>query len=1518
MSERGGHSGKVGDRYEALWMAKQLLRVVQGHLNFAQLEALGDDERGVDVWLEDADGRAIACQCKSGSSGSYSWPMETLARRGVLKYLAYQLGRDDKNRFRFISSLPAPGLDALSTRARDNKGDALEWLEEQVSKCPICRREFPSFCKALDLDPSRAGDLQVAFDLLRRTEVAMFRNDEETREDLAATANEYFEGSPVAALSHLRAMVVDRLRTRWYVEEILQQMRGAEIAPRPRLDDKRAAPAIERLQQTFASSIQQRLLGGSLIARTQARQILDLLGDGARIVAVHAPAGYGKSCVLLEVCTGLHAKGTPFLPLRLDRQTLLQDLEAYGRSQGLPSSPHLTLKRMAGQRRAVLIIDQLDALQWTGMNAASEMDAFERLCREALLHSNLSLVVACRTFDLRHDPMIENWTKAHKPAQVPIDRLPEPTARKLVEACGTAWEKLTTRQRSILREPQALRLWLDLKEPAFSTMADLMREFWDEQSRNWAAQSVEREAWDLIDILLDHMALHTQLWVPSDRSRKHKKASAKLQSLGVIADDGRQITFTHQSLADHLAARRVVDRMEDEGKRFMELAPSRRGQTLYFRHQLRHVLDLLRDRGGAVYEQTLRDIILGPNVRFHIRHMTLAWMGGIADPSEAEQRVISAACEVPALQENVTELTFRGSVPWTSLLLARGDLLRALQSGDTQRVNSSIWLMWNVRAECGDAIADVMSEGSLDDDLWRRYVRAVLPFQPETDTDSLFHYRLELARRCVASERYIWSTLAAASPRRCVQLLAAYADGFLGYAEGQFAQPIGVAELHRFSEHLAMARAGFGAADEVLRLLPQRFEQICGLDDRHDLKRLPGQPLAHTREAMLLMLTGASMSRAEDALDADVQGLASAYMPLYGVMLRHAPRELADGVLGWLLDDESRLSALSHGYVQHTWFGACRVIRRFAPSASRNAYERLEAKLLGFSDPSEIESARRHAQRRASDSLDSPNKVGLARYFLLQALPGRRTSDRAKAELSLLHQKFSHSHWVRYPRHRVRGGVVRSPLTGDKARALSDTAWIQIATSERTTGARWTDSPEGVVVSSGVEEFAADLGQVAQLYPDRFCALAQRLPPVATRYIGAVLSAVSWRRPPDGITAEHREAWKPASTEAIESLLGFVCGNWNDSYSYSFVDAIRNYPDCELSGSVIERLRALASHPDPQPGELKESETNGDDEARARDLEMQALNSIRGRTAEAVASLIRNRPDLAENLGSTVDTLLGDPHPAVRVAAIDIAAALTTQDAQLGIERFLQTIADTEEHVLLTRACRRMIGWSYARAKRRIGAVVAAMCRSEDPAVSRWGANHAASIHIVLGDLGDMCIACVTGAVAQRVGVAEAAARYFSDGKYVSACTPLLRVLLNDPDASVREATRACFRGQAWLEEAGAVAFAQESGHSNAVQEDPEGIIFSLSQCAGDLLPHAELIFAVCDAYQGRLAEQTRNIQHAEAAGPHWLGPVIFRLYEQATRQRDDVVIQGCLDAVDALLENRVGIGTELASVFDA
>ena len=49
--EKGGRADKAGNRFENNWILYNLLQVIEERIQYVMIEAIGEDEEGVDLWI---------------------------------------------------------------------------------------------------------------------------------------------------------------------------------------------------------------------------------------------------------------------------------------------------------------------------------------------------------------------------------------------------------------------------------------------------------------------------------------------------------------------------------------------------------------------------------------------------------------------------------------------------------------------------------------------------------------------------------------------------------------------------------------------------------------------------------------------------------------------------------------------------------------------------------------------------------------------------------------------------------------------------------------------------------------------------------------------------------------------------------------------------------------------------------------------------------------------------------------------------------------------------------------------------------------------------------------------------------------------------------------------------------------------------------------------------------------------------------------------------------------------------
>ncbi len=415
---------------------------------------------------------------------------------------------------------------------------------------------------------------------------------------------------------------------------------------KPGVEQPELLRRVEALRGRFAESLRHYLAGGRLIPRPETTEVMAALQKtGIRLVLIHGVAGAGKSGVLYELTQRLDEEDTPYLPLRLDRQRPKVSPQHFGRIElGLPDSPVRCLQRLAGDGRVVLILDQLDALRWTSAHTSGAWDVCRELIDEALKESDaIYVVVCCRSFDLEHDPRIRAWKQAaHNLHAMAVGEISESAVREVVEGLGASYSALRPRERSLLGTVLHLKMWADVFQstqstPEVETSRGLMRAFWESRYDELRTGGMPRPDADrILGTLVEFMDEHTRLTAPVRRLRASEHEGKILQSLHIIQVAGGWVSFCHQSYLDYLLADRLMERLDARKMTVGQWLGERTRQSLFRREQLRLILGYLRDERPSDYLASLRELIYGQNVRFHLKHLILQFLGQVTDPRNQE------------------------------------------------------------------------------------------------------------------------------------------------------------------------------------------------------------------------------------------------------------------------------------------------------------------------------------------------------------------------------------------------------------------------------------------------------------------------------------------------------------------------------------------------------------------------------------------------------------------------------------------------------------------------------------------------------------------------------------------------------------------------------------------------------------------------------------------------------------------------------------------------------------------
>ena len=687
----GGVASKIADLYEATWTVGSVLDLLEGQLDALHLEPRDEDGLGVEFYRILPSGIREYHSVKRQVPGSLNaWTPYQLSRadpktgRSIFSDLIGHLEGADTARAVFVSQDSAGVVRELTERARATPETAK--FSESLS---VAQRG--AFDKYIVPIAHSAAD---AHEKLQRCRFETISHHQLTRsvEDRVPALIQRTDGGPVDppavrllleqfAWSHLGQVVTQN--------DVAAELERLSLARQPLAASAQLQGRIADRNDAYRGRIRRTLVNGAHMPRAQARRITDDLLAGKRSVLLAGTAGEGKSCIVAQVGERLGEALTPHIVLSMDELGDVISAAELGERLGLPASPAIVLGQMAAGSRAVLCIDQLDALSSVSGRHVQQRQLLEELIQQAARYPELRLFLACRSFDLEHDDALLGLVRDEPPTarRVDVELLSTDDVRDALATAGLEGTTLSDSQLELLRTPLHLYLYLGSgrQREGFGSRRDLFDRYWDEKRRRvdkLAGQGAFADAVERLSILLSD---RSQLRVSRTALTHHESTLEAMASEGVVVFDDQHVSFFHASFFDYAFARGFVSR----GQSLVDWLTAD-GQDLFRRSQVRQVLEFLREDDANVYLEKLTRLLRDDAIRFHLKRLALDWLGQLPDPREEEWTLLEQQDE--RLQPHIIRAV-RNREAWFRLLDSRGAVRAWLTSERNEDRNRALYLL---------------------------------------------------------------------------------------------------------------------------------------------------------------------------------------------------------------------------------------------------------------------------------------------------------------------------------------------------------------------------------------------------------------------------------------------------------------------------------------------------------------------------------------------------------------------------------------------------------------------------------------------------------------------------------------------------------------------------------------------------------------------------------------------------------------------------------------------------------
>lgn len=1567
MAEPGGIASKLGTQYERRFAIWHLVRLVTDQILSLKWEPASGDSGGADIDLVLPDGKTEHVQLKRQNRACDKWSPASLEQENVLSAAATYVDASENARFRFASSLPVPHLKDICDDLTRHEGPDSQFIAERINALKDRGKCFKELLQKWGLQHGVDVDEALALRRLRVMRFEVVESGDSERERIGLLIQNTFDGDPVTVTALLEGYLERHLGKTITAQPLLDYLAQHGHRPRDLRRDPQLRTTVGTLRDDFIVSLRERLVAQTWIPRSQVEDIASqIIGeDPPRLVLVHGKAGTGKSGVLLGISEKLKAAGVPSLPLSLSARPMDGDARRYGESIGLKATPAAALRAVAHDGRAVLVIDQLDALRLTTSGATAAWQQCASMLREAVHDPMTVVVVACRTFDLEHDANIMRWRgtveRAHpgRVSTVDVGTLSESDIRPLLQSVGVDYGSLPPRLQSLLHHPGTLEAWYTLARKGdvrrdLASQTQLIAALIGTYRIEAAAVPgvADADVHRAITLARKTMEQSGKLSVPEVAFDTCQAAMHACCSVGLFVKVGGAIGFPHQSYFDYLVARASLT--ESGGDSESIVAWVKQGQGLERRDQLRQLLFLLHDQDAGTGAVVSREMILDSSVRFHLKHLVLGVLKEV-DPISADHRaMVVELLGQDAWRDHIVNRVLRRSKPWFQALYADGVWSRLLAaSADEERTMwmHTILMLMDSCPEEVDGLLSPIIDGPDGVDLLSRSLGWSDPLEDSPRVAEIRDEQIRAGNWAVHD--VMLDKVAQHDPQRLIRVIDCMIRGLLRKSLLASASDTDerIASLRESSleKHVPAAiRSHAATAYPVfarLVLLCERLKERC-VPDAQTIDDITSRRMRFSsfyddlagavRHMAAYAVAGLAVTDPEflkKVLHSSQVAKSTSLSIAVALGLGECATTVSDEALAWLFADNSRLS-LRDQYDRDRHGLAADIIRKHSGACSQESMMQLEASLMGLYPDEEKEYYRYLLQDDFSKGVFGHNvagrfvplinPIGGTQHLLLSAIREDKRSALVIERISAWDAKFGGPAKER-PGFESSGGMVGSPIPVEHLDKVSDQQWLKMIKRDwGTRPRRWKQMGPDRVGESSHEHFANNFGAVAKRQTPRCVLLARRFP--------RETPAVYFARLCDALADKDCDL-ESCDSEGIEILLDRARTMDDRHLVIAACRVIEHHPQYNWTEPAWQLLDHAASHEDPKVEEF--SVHSGVGNEMRPDVETTSLNCVRGVAAGALASLAWGDQNRCEKAMPLAQTLAADPHPAVRIAAAELAVAAYSVQPQLGIV-LLRTIIDTADDRVLAgrwlnrlvgyvRWCDREPGWTRGQARGRnrllrhwklsqwrrqsvLPNLFARMVGSSIVSVSQQGAHWVAAERLQFGTSKGAWRLSFQGSAVLRKAIAESLGQLVmdeaSDGQ--SAETYLIK-LFDDPEEAVRAAASNVFRRDEVLDSSVGQRLATAFVRSAAFIDNSEDLIWPLSREAVDLLAYTEVVLASADRLASELAEESRSMQRRLGMAGREQSSLLLRLYDAAIKADDPELASSCLDRWDALLERRVG-----------
>lgn len=1509
--EKGGRADKKGNQYEINCIIYEILKIINETNYSIVIEALGVDEIGTDILVTTFEGIKEHQQCKVRNTSKKSWEISDLRARNILSVWKTQLNRDDNRNVALVSPMECSFLVDLNDRAHNTSGKAEDFCAVQIMKSSKEFQNFyKDFCTEMGLNYEKDTDIIKSIDYLRRINYKPM-----PEYTLGELINQSIQFLFISEKDIVYNALVSLIVTKDILgKEITQSMlydyfKNQKIELRLRDNDDRIAPRVNEINQEYRETFKP--LKEGLIDRKEFGRCIELI-ENEKSFIICGSAGYGKSGCTEAILDYCERKMIPHIAIKLDRRIPRGNSERWGQELGLPGSIAYAIHCVSKNEKAVIVLDQLDALRWTQANSSEAIFVCMELIRQIKYlnrerEKKIIMVFVCRTYDFENDNSINSLFKKEEVEDsdweaVNIENFDEDIVKRII---GEEYNNLSFKLKMLLRIPSNTYIWQHLdKEEAYSdclTTSHLIEKWFHQICRKSITEGLqERTVIETTSVIVDKLDKIGRLYVPQNILNVGEAGIDYLISSEIIVKQKNKIGFAHQSILDYFISKKMMERyFEDENVE--NIIGEKRKQNPGRRYQVQMFLQNILEYDSADFIRVGEAMLLSDNIRYYVKFVFYEILGQILEPDENVIQFIIANCENEIYGKYLLNNVIYSKKQYIAILRNQGILDRWYQ--DTDRKENVFNLLQSLSPDLSMEdivfIKKYIFKSEEDD---KKFIKCFWRGITE-ESEEMFELRMLLYEHYpdLAQELFIdIKSVMEQCEMRAIKLISFWMRHKIK-SQGKY--------VYRYEEELFDVDHSFLIANgesvlmELLPYIPKdnSIEIKCSeWSGRYWHKR----GIERACVELVKKANAAVISKSPEKFwkyykpymgngyhvfnEIILHGLS--YLPGYysNQIIRYIGSDLDKNIFDYTSGAENQLELVKN------------TLRIHGKQCEREQLLWLENMIYQYIPPRAVEWYQRRIEWNKSKQSERVywSFWGDLQYELLSCLPEERISKKSKDLLQVLSRRFHKVQSLYYSKYGHSGGV-SSPVSGKN---IGKKQWLQIITNSKLRNRNRLKIIEvkGRFIESSLEMYVDDFRSAVRQEPQEMIGLViEHKDKVLPAFIDSLFSGVE--------LSEHLKEIEPKTIEKMFHT--FPCDMKTHRASY-FCGIIEKMNSNVWSAEVMNQLKNIAlKHENPALNRPNVTSPEDKEMKSCQMLSSNALNCVRGRAARAIGNLLWEDKVLFTEFREVIERLVFDKNPAVRFATLYALWPSYNIERAWAEEKIIK-IYESDIRTASFHDSKNMFFRLYPKYKERVLKIIEKCFNDSDKELIEVGGHAVCEFYLQLGKFENIMFQVETLTEEQIKAILEMAILYLENGDYRECAKAIILRFVNSNLDLEFPLIRIFSKEYIKLEDD--KKFLQEIVSSKANKKIVWSLIHYLEENALSIVDYADIIIKLCENILWMEMEELRNQWGIEDE----LSKLIISLYDETANSEtvtDKQIAEICLELWDVMFERQLGSVREIS-----